>query len=149
MSGETTDLLRSIPGGAELLDWGAKASGNIFGDGEVVSLMLSKEHASSLVIDIFRLNRPEKWERLRVTFILTAWIDASLRGFSGQNVIGEMTLRRAGERKIDTWELGVGVEPGEFEIEIEPCFGAWGTLRANIARIETEALPLPPHYRAA
>jgi hypothetical protein len=66
---------------------------------------------------------------------MVAWIDVEMRGFSGQNVIDGLKLWRADEREIKPWELGVGYKPGEWLIELGPCFGAYGTIRADIARI--------------
>ena len=100
MSDETAALLRGIPGGAALLNWSENARDCVFGDGEVVSLNLYRDQPSTLVIDIFRLSTAQEWERLRVTFVLGAWIDTSLRGFSGQNVIGELIFAARG-RKVN------------------------------------------------
>jgi len=55
-------------------------------------------------------------------------------GFSQQNVISGLIIRRAGERDIAIWEIGVGCKPGEHEIELEPCFGAYGIIRATLVK---------------
>jgi hypothetical protein len=131
---ETASLLLKIPGGPELLEWLAGVPA--FGDAEIVSLVLDRKGQSKLSV---RMDRGDN--RVTVTFSLQAWIDVAIRGFSQQNVIGGLKLRPAGERRIEIWERGVGCTPGELEIELEPCFGANGTIRANIASISMEPLP--------
>jgi hypothetical protein len=74
-------------------------------------------------------------KRATVTFVLESWIDLAIRGFSNQNVVGGLKLRSAEGRQQEPWEYGVGCKPGKFEIELEPCFGAYGTIRADIASI--------------
>lgn len=120
--------LAEIPGGDTLLDW----FGDLvdFGDSEIICLVLNREGPSQLVI---ALDRPGK--SVAVTFELSHWIDINIRGFSHQNVVGALVLQRAAERDVDPWELGVGLQPGEWIIALAPCFGASGTIRANISRI--------------
>lgn len=132
---ETASLLLKIPGGPELLEW----LGGVpeFGDGEVVSLVLDRTGQSKLSM---RMDRPER--KVTVTFALQDWIDVAIQGFSHQNVVGGLKLRPAGERQVQVWERGVGFTPGELEIELEPCFGAYGTIRANISSISIVPLAL-------
>lgn len=42
-------------------------------------------------------------------FELTAWTDADVRGFSHQNVMGGLKLRRVVKREILPWELASDV----------------------------------------
>jgi hypothetical protein len=125
---ETAAILMRIPGGPELLDWFDGVAE--FGDGEVVSLVLDRADQSYLSVRLERLGKSAI-----VQFTLAAWIDIAVRGFSRQNVIGGLKLRPAGDRQIELWERGVGCTPGELEIELEPCFGAYGTIRANVSSI--------------
>jgi hypothetical protein len=125
---ETAAVLMKIPGGPELLEWCDGAPE--FGDGEVVSLVLDRAGSSCLSIRLERLRKSAI-----VKFTLAAWIDVAVRGFSHQNVIGGLKLSPAGDRQIELWEQGVGCTPGELEIELEPCFGAYGTIRANVTSI--------------
>ncbi|RDJ24222.1 hypothetical protein DWF00_03845 [Bosea caraganae] len=62
-------------------------------------------------------------------------IDVSLQGFSHQNVIGGMSLRFAKDSAVDGRLVGFGLGQGDIEFEIEPCFGAFGTLRASVEKI--------------
>jgi len=126
---ETTALLGSMPGGADLL---ARLGGVAdFHDAEIVSLTLDRSGASTLVLKVTDGTR-----QALASLVLKQWIDVNLSGFSHQNVINRLTIRRREERRIEPWEVGVGVQPGEFELTLEPCFGAHGTIRANIERIE-------------
>jgi hypothetical protein len=125
---ELAAALSEIPGGREVIDWFGDITD--FGDSEVIRLTLDRQGPSQLVI---ALDWPTK--SAIVTFELSAWIDVTLRGFSHQNVIGGLRLRRPEDREVDLWEQGVGLEPGEWMIELSPCFGACGKIRANIARI--------------
>ena len=131
---ETASLLSKITGGSELLEW----FGGIpdFGDGEIVSLVLDRKGQSRLNV---RLDRGKR--KVTVTFVLQARIDVAIRAFSHQNVVGGINLRPAGERQIEKCERGVGCTPGELELELEPCFGVYGTIRASIASISIAPLP--------
>lgn len=133
---ELAASLACIPGGPELIAWfSGKPFGGApeFGDAEIVSLLLDRKGPSQLRIALNCLGKS-----VVVCFELSNWIDAVLHGFSHQNVIAGLKLQRAGERNSQPWELGVGLEPGEWLIELEPCFGAHGTIRASIARITVE-----------
>jgi hypothetical protein len=130
-SDETASLLSELPGGRELLQWFAGEPD--FGDAEIVSLHLDRKGPSTLRIEIGRGARYAV-----ITFLLGHWIDVSLRGFSDQNVIGGLALKRAGERELAPWEMGVGVLPGDTEIELAPCFGASGTIRARVLGVNLE-----------
>jgi len=132
---ETFQCLTRIAGGPALLDWLAVSPHHdratpSFGDAEIIALHLNRNEQSKLVIQIDRASKTAT-----VTFILGDWIDVRLFGFNSQNVIGGLAIRRAGERSIEPWEVGVGCIPGEFEINLEPCFGANGTIRATILQI--------------
>lgn len=126
--------LSDIPGGRDLVEWFEGAPE--FGDAEIVSLRLDRQGQSAL-----RIALTSRSKSAIFVFELTGWIDADVRGFSQQNVISGLKLRRVIEREIQPWELGVGCQPGEWLIELEPCFGAYGSIRADIARIVIEPLP--------
>lgn len=128
MSDETAALLREIPGGRALLAWFNRPPD--FGDAEVIGLHLDRRGPSTLQVET---KGPE--DNVVATFTLGAWIDVSLRGFGHQNVIGGLVLRRAGERVAADFETGVGLEPGDIEMELMPCFGAHGTIRANVTGV--------------
>jgi tetratricopeptide (TPR) repeat protein len=130
---ETRRSLQSIPQGQELLDWlGDQVS---FHDAEVVSLHLNREGPSRLQLLVSGTR-----STARVTFVLADWIDTTLNGFSHQNVIGDLILRKANHRPVAVWERGVGLRIGQFEIELLPIFGAYGLIRASIVEIELQVL---------
>ncbi|WP_244539279.1 hypothetical protein [Methylobacterium sp. 174MFSha1.1] len=131
---ELAASLADIPGGRDVLDWFDGPPE--FGDAEIVSLHLDRRGPITLRIALDHCGKSAIF-----VFDLAAWIDTDLRGFSHQNVISGLTLRRAEEREVQPWELGVGCRPGEWTIELGPCFGAYGTIRADIARIVIEQVP--------
>ncbi|MDH7796221.1 MULTISPECIES: alkyl sulfatase dimerization domain-containing protein [unclassified Beijerinckia] len=135
---ETEEILAETEGGQQILDWlasfpGYLHAGAAFGDFEVVSFHLRRESPSELV-----LNLPDSPRPVTVTFTLGDWIDTRIEGFSHQNVIGGLRLRRAGLRDTQLWEQGVGMVPGLIEIELEPCFGANGVIRATLQKVHLQ-----------
>lgn len=128
---ELAESLAVIPGGRDLIDWFEGSPS--FHDAEIVSLHLDRSGSSTL-----RVALDQGQKSAIITFELTAWIDADLRGFSHQNLVEGLRLRRAEEREIQPWELGVGCTPGDWIIELTPCFGAYGTIRADIVQIIME-----------
>jgi hypothetical protein len=127
---ESIALLKTIPGGRELIDWFSGAPD--FCNAEIVGLYLDRSGAGSLVIEIRRLSGVA-----RITFILGHWIDVHLMGFSHQNVIGGLTLRRVTESEIARWQ-GAGVIPGDTEIVLEPRYGANGIIRGTVLGVLVE-----------
>lgn len=131
---ETIRVLESIPGGRELLDWfGGYPS---FHDAELLRLDLDRQGASLSVSVPGRRDgspRPD----LIVTFFFDGSnaIDLSLEGFNHQNVMGDMTLSFAKATEPRPTQVGTGVGAGDIEFEIEPCFGAFGKLRASVETI--------------
>ena len=58
-------------------------------------------------------------------------MDLQLDGFSVQNVIGGLVLRRARERPERRGYLALDPLPQDIEIELEPCYGLDGFIRAR------------------
>ena len=106
-----------------------------FGDAELSALNLNRNGTSSLEVQIERNSRAAT-----VTFHLGDWIDVRISGFSHQNVLGGLALRHAGMREVAPWEVGVGCIPGEIEIELKPCFGANGVIRASLLEVVIRAV---------
>jgi hypothetical protein len=67
-------------------------------------------------------------------------IDVTIEGFSHQNVVGGLTLRRAPNKATDPSLKGIGLKDPEFEIALAPCAGAFGTIRASITNISIDAV---------
>lgn len=133
---ETIRVLESIPGGRGLLDWfGGYPS---FHDAELLRLDLDRRGASlSMSLPGRRDGSPRP--DLIVTFAFKALdtIDLSLEGFNHQNVMSDMALSFASSTEPHPTLVGTGVGAGDIEFEIEPCFGAFGKLRASVEKITT------------
>jgi len=79
-------------------------------------------------------------------FSLRDMINAHLDGFSAQNVIAGLRLRRARDRAMHPSLSGYGLVPGEVEIELAPCAGAFGTIRCTI--VEIAIMPVADYQEA-
>ena len=101
-----------------------------FHDAEVMKLHLNRDEPSALVVKLVSTAVPTF-----VTFVMDHWIDVELSGFSQQNVIFGLSLRRTTKRTVAPWDVGVGLAVGGVEIELEPCFGANGMIRANLLKV--------------
>ncbi len=66
-----------------------------------------------------------------ITFALEDIIDLQLSGFSHQNVILGLLLRRAPERPERTPFYGLDPSARDYEFELEPCFGLNGFIRCR------------------
>jgi hypothetical protein len=134
---ETISILNEIPGGREVVAWfGGRPE---FGDAEVVELRLVRKGRSRLRLAAMvgeggqHEGPPGKYAAF--DFSLHDMIDIHLDGFSHQNVIAGLRLRRAPDRAMHPSLSGYGLVPGEVEIELGPCAGAFGTIRCTIAEI--------------
>ena len=139
---ETAEVLKGVPGGVELLEWfGGKPT---FGDGEVLELSLKSRGPSRLRIVAFSsANRGSEFGVLPsaiITFELADMIDASIEGFARPNISGGLKLRYAREKNFHPSLLGIGMSIADHEIELEPCAGVFGTIRASIVRVSFERL---------
>ena len=132
---ETASILASIPGGNELLNWfGNKPN---FGDSEVLSLSLNRDGPSTLRVAVSKLVK-SSYQTVIVTFTLCDMIDIALEGFGHQNVIGGLTIRGATERSIHKSLVGIDNLLPDHVLELEPCAGAFGRIRATVASISQE-----------
>ncbi len=132
---ETLEILQTIPGGRALIV--ALGGSPNFGDAEVSSLILDRSGQSKLVIVAFNYSRGHE-KRIRVTFHLGDMIDVGLEGFWRQNVIDGLQIRRAAQKPPHPSLIGIGGAPGDLEIVLEPCAGAFGTIRASLTNISIE-----------
>lgn len=73
-----------------------------------------------------------------VTFILNGVMDLQLDGFSAQNVIGGLVLRRAQDRAERLGFFALAPLPEDMEIELEPCYGLNRLIRARSVAITFE-----------
>ena len=134
---ETIEILKELPGGRELLDW---FDGDPrFHDSEVISLCLDRHGTSWLRVAACKLAERDRWDTIVVTMTLKDQIDLAIQGFSHQNVIGELIIRRSrDDNPVHQSLLGVGITPPAHEIELEPCAGSFGVIRATISSISFE-----------
>jgi hypothetical protein len=137
---KTVEILEKLPGGPELLAW---FGGSLnFGDGEVVSLTLDRGQFSVLRVLAMRRDANGDFSRAMISFHLAGMIDVAIEGFSHQNVIDNLKLRPAPDNEIHPSLLGIGLIAPEFEIQLNPCAGAFGIIRASIVNISIE--PVQP-----
>jgi hypothetical protein len=134
---ETISILNEIPGGREVVAW---FSGRPeFGDAEIIELRLVRRTLSRLRLAT-KVSEGGKYKgppfkHAVFDFSLRGMIDVHLDGFSRQNVIGALRLRRTPDRAMHPSLLGQGLAPGEVEIELGPCAGAFGSIRCVIEKI--------------
>jgi len=111
-----------------------------FGDGEVVSLTLDREGNSILRVLATRRDANGDLGRAIISFHLSDMIDVDIEGFSRQNVIDDLKLRCARDKEIHPSLLGIGLVAPKFEIQLSPCAGAFGKIRASIMNISIETV---------
>jgi hypothetical protein len=128
---------KGIPGGAELLAWfGGTPS---FHDAEIVNLNLFRRSASTLSLHTWNTTREVDTrgyfvldKHAVVSFALDDVIDLQLDGFSHQNVVGGLNLRRAPlDPRRRPLVYGGAALSDDWEIELEPCFGLRGRIRCR------------------
>jgi hypothetical protein len=72
-----------------------------------------------------------------VTFTFTDIMDLQLDGFSRQNVIAGLVLQRATDRDRAGY-YALPEEEGDIEVELLPCYGLDGFIRAKKIQIAFE-----------
>jgi len=129
-------LLSQIPGGLELIAWYGREPS--FHDAEIISLSLNKCAVSQLSLHSWMMTSEVDTQgyyvldkHAVVTFHLEDIVELQLDGFSPQNVIYGLNLRRARHcpNFRDSYAAAVSVD--DIEIELEPCFGLNGRIRCR------------------
>ncbi|MGE8131904.1 hypothetical protein ACQKQD_33785 [Methylobacterium sp. NPDC080182] len=136
-------IFAEVLGGLELLQhFGEMPS---FHDGEILGLHLDRDGPSTLRVhgwittDRVGPDGTLVLERHAVvTFTIHGVMDLRLDGFSRQNVIGGLILRRAPDRPERRNYLAFDPTPDDIEIELEPCYGLDGLIRARSVAITFE-----------
>jgi hypothetical protein len=135
-----TPIYDSVPGGAALLRWFGEVP--TFHDAEILSLRLRRKGHSELRLHGWKSTNavaPDGSYILDrhavVTFTLAGVLDLQLDGFSIQNVIGALILRRAPDRPDRRNYLADKPSPHDIEIELQPCYGLDGLIRARSVSI--------------
>jgi hypothetical protein len=122
---EAETAYASIPGGLDLVAWFGRVPS--FHDAEIVSLSLHRRAPSMLNIHAWNMTKEVDDHgyfvldrHAVVTFILEDIMDLQLDGFSHQNVIGGLCLRRAPARPDRRGFYWLDPSPSDYEIELEP-----------------------------
>jgi hypothetical protein len=143
MTGNNSSIYEAIPGGTELVRWFGQVP--TFHDAEILSLHLRRRGQSALRLHGWigtDAAGPDGYRVLDrhaiVTFTLTEMMDLQLDGFSIQNVISGLILRRAPDRPERRGYLALDPLPQDIEIELEPCYGLDGRIRARAVSITFE-----------
>lgn len=140
-------IYAEVAGGPELLEWCREVPS--FHDAEILNVCLRREGKSTITL---HWNAGEFDEdrnfigdrRVVVTLTLEGIMDVQLDGFSPQNVIGGLYLRRAIDRGRGR-SYPIEQHPDDIEIELEPCYGLDGVIRAKKVSITfTEGAPDRP-----
>ena len=132
-------ILSEVPGGAELVAWFGYAPG--FHDAEILDLHLDRSGVSLLRLHTWRMTRDvdEKGyfildKHIVVAFSLEKITALKPEGFSGQNVIYGLTLRRYGTGdEVPGTEFHTSAEPSpqDYGFILEPTYGLWGVIYAR------------------
>jgi hypothetical protein len=132
-----------VPGGAELLGWFGRVPS--LHDAEIVSLDLRRSGQSVLRLHgwittdaVDHDGYLVRHQQAVVTLALDGIMDLQLDGFSIQNVIGGLILRRAPDRPERRGYFTLDPLPQDIEIELEPCYGLSGLIRARSVSITFE-----------
>jgi hypothetical protein len=138
-----TTIYGDVPGGADLVSWFGEVP--TFHDAEILSLDLRRDAQSTLRlhgwINTGSVGQDGYYVLDRhaiVTFTLTDVMDLQLDGFSIQNVIFGLVLRRAPNRPERRGYLALDPLPQDIELELEPCYGLSGLIRARSVSITFE-----------
>ena len=147
---ETIAVLTSIPGGRALLDWLGTDYGATppeFGDSQILDITISSRGLSGLTLKMSRYRRnklPYHDEEGTIRFVFSDIVGLHLSdilvkdGISGPNIIDSLVIRRTQEVPVHRASIGFDYGKPVHEVEIEPCVGAHGYIRATIMRIEMD-----------
>jgi hypothetical protein len=129
-------LLSQIPGGAELIAWFGCEPG--FHDAEIISLSLDRSAASALRLHAWNMTCEVDGggdclldKHAVVTFQIEDIIELQLDGFSAQNVIYGLKLRRARDCPEVRASCAAPALADAIEIELAPCYGLSGRIRCR------------------
>lgn len=124
-----------LAGGKELLAWFGEVPA--FHDAEIIGLSLNRTGTSKLKLHAWIMTDGvdadgfiELDKHAIVTFNLEGIMDLQLDGFSGQNVISGLVLKRATDRGRSGF-LALPEAADDIEIELLPCYGLDGFIRAK------------------
>ncbi|MEZ2220867.1 hypothetical protein [Rhizobium sp. RCC_161_2] len=124
---------REIPGGGEFVEYFGHDPD--FHDAEIVQITLNRHSQSSISIHTWNNAPFDIAKHVVVTFSLADIADLQLENFSHQNVLNGLAVRLAPERKDRRPYYGRDPHPKDIEIELRPCFGLCGFIRARTISI--------------
>ena len=137
-----TSIYDEVSGGTELLRWFGCVP--TFHDAEVISLTLNRSGSSKLVLHGWLMTDEVDAngyivldKHAVVTFELSGIVDLQLEGFNAQNALGQLILRRAPDRP-ERRAYMTRPKHDDIEIELEPCYGLSGLIRARSVSISVE-----------
>ena len=143
VSNKETSIYDAVSGGADLVRWFGQVPS--FHDAEILSLELRRKGQSFLRLHAWintgKVGQDGHFVLDRhaiVTFAISGIMDLQLDGFSIQNVIGGLVLRRAPDRPERRGYLALDPLPQDVELELEPCYGLDGLIRARAVSITFE-----------
>lgn len=140
-SNQEASIYEEVPGGADLVRWFGQVP--TFHDAEILDLHLRRKGQSVLRLHSWINTRAVQAGRFvldhhaLVSFTLSEVMDLQLDSFSIQNVIYGLTLRRAPDRPERRGYLA-NPSSQDIEIELEPCYGLNGLIRARAVSIAFE-----------
>ena len=136
-----------LSGGEELLAFFGTVPS--FHDAEIIGLALNRSGASTLQVHAWtvteKVNPDGSYvldKQAVVTFTFINITDLELNGFSHQNVISGLTLRQATDRGRSDF-IRHADSPSDVEVELHPCFGLEGFIRAQGISISYRPGPPP------
>jgi hypothetical protein len=118
------DLLALMPGAEEVVEWFGHWPD--FHDAEVLSVQLSRDEESSLVVQASLYSQLDDSGRFTptrtavVTFAMNEISDISLEDFSSQNVIASLSLETA---------------PEGWKVIVSPIYGLGGWIECKVLRV--------------
>ena len=140
-------MYEDIPGGKELLAFfGSTPS---FHDGEIIGLTLNRSGTSTLQVHGWTISEKRNPDRSYildkqavVSFAFVDITDLELTGFSQQNVIAGLILQQATDRDRPDC-IRHADSASDIEVELRPCYGLEGFIRARTVSISYRPGPPP------
>lgn len=136
-------VLAELPGGPELIKWFGRVP--TLHDAEVIDLRLNTKGASVLRLDAWLNKLPEdgsellvKDRRAIVTFTISGIIDLFLDGFSTQNVLYGVEVRRAMTIAERRPYYSQDPRAEDWDLVLEPSWGMDGWFRCRELAVAVE-----------
>ena len=99
------------------------------------TVTLNRSGSSTLKLLVSQLSGNSR-KMAYLYLFLSDMIDVSIEGFLNQNVISELEIKRAEPDYVHPSLIGYGAVTPDHLILLEPCAGAFGSIKATIERIE-------------